>query len=431
MVSFSCSPLTFLLTGFTWLMLSALLGMAILLGLVYGTPLPSWLRVVHVHGVLIGGLLQLMIGGLLASLAHASESKHALSGSRPLLFFTLNGATIALLICLGLKQYPLAGVIGLLLTGVIALLAKPLWEHAQEHLAGPTNAAWIYGAALAALFVGLAVGVGMAFRLLPEYYAHARLLHLHLILLGFFTVMGIALTQRLLPAILRCELANRKMGRLTTGLLFAGFAALLGGFVTSSLRFELAVGSLLVVSVVLYAVNLFQTWLTSGSAGNAASDHLLIGIIFLVLVTGTGILMGANFLPDPPMLPMGSLHLAAYTHLAFIGFLVNIVCGALSYGLPAFLAASRVSSAKKRGPYREQLDAVMNRWRSVQLVGISFGTMGIAVIATLTWSVSLSSLSVLVSTWVTAGLLLAGLTLFSAKLAWVAGLRRPEHPPST
>jgi hypothetical protein len=42
-------------------------GLAILIGLVHGTPLPSWLRLVHVHATLIGGILQFMIGGLLAS----------------------------------------------------------------------------------------------------------------------------------------------------------------------------------------------------------------------------------------------------------------------------------------------------------------------------------------------------------------------------
>ena len=36
-----CTPLIFLLTGFTWLLLSFLLGIAMVIGLVKGTPLPS------------------------------------------------------------------------------------------------------------------------------------------------------------------------------------------------------------------------------------------------------------------------------------------------------------------------------------------------------------------------------------------------------
>ncbi|HEV8619608.1 MAG TPA: hypothetical protein VGQ79_01130, partial [Nitrospiraceae bacterium] len=59
---FTGRPLTFLITGFGWLLLSSLVGLAILIGLVHGTPLPSWMRLVHVHAILIGGILQLMIG---------------------------------------------------------------------------------------------------------------------------------------------------------------------------------------------------------------------------------------------------------------------------------------------------------------------------------------------------------------------------------
>src|SRR6476660_7981129 len=99
---FSFHPLSFLITGFGWLLLSSLIGLAILIGLVHGTPLPSWLRSVHVHAILVGGILQLMIGGLLASLSSDSRSDHAGSNSRPWLFATLNAATVLLLIGFGL-----------------------------------------------------------------------------------------------------------------------------------------------------------------------------------------------------------------------------------------------------------------------------------------------------------------------------------------
>ena len=43
----TCRPLIFLITGFGWLLLSSLVGLATLIGLVHGTPLPSWLRSVQ------------------------------------------------------------------------------------------------------------------------------------------------------------------------------------------------------------------------------------------------------------------------------------------------------------------------------------------------------------------------------------------------
>jgi hypothetical protein len=133
--------------------------------------------------------------------------------------------------------------------------------------------------------------------------------------------------------------------------------------------------------------------------------------------------MSANYLRNPPFLPIGSLHLVAYTHLAFIGFLTQMICGGLSYVVPELLAATRVRNHAKRELYRSQLDEIMNRWRTVQLAGLSLGTIALSVLASLTWSVPLGSPYVQSSVWIASGLLLASLTLFAAKLAWALGLR--------
>ena len=201
---------------------------------------------------------------------------------------------------------------------------------------------------------------------------------------------------------------------------------MIGGFITSSLRLELAIGGLLVVCIGLYAYNLLRTWIGSGHPGNVASDHLLLATFFLVLMMIMGALVGANFLPQLPVLPFGSLHLAAYTHMALIGFILQTVLGLLSYGIPEILASSRIASRKKQGLYRDQLAAIMGRWRTVQLIGLSFGTMGFGVLAAMAWNFPLSSRSIQIATWVTVGLLLGSLTLFTAKLAWALGIRPLE-----
>jgi hypothetical protein len=64
----------------------------------------------------------------------------------------------------------------------------------------------------------------------------------------------------------------------------------------------------------------------------------------------------------------------------------------------------------------------MNRWRTLQLAGMSLGTMALCVLASLTWSLPLSSPYVHDTVWIAAGLLVASLTLFAAKLAWAVGL---------
>ena len=423
---FSFRPLTFLVTGFSWLLLSSLVGLAILIGLVHGTPLPSWLRLVHVHAALIGGILQLMIGGLFASLSHTSHSDRTLSDSRLGLFVALNAATVALLVGFGLGNMTIAGVAGIVVIGAVASIATVAWQYARQSLTQPASSSWLYRFSFIALLGGLAIGVAMAFRFMPEYYAHARLLHLHVILLGFVTMAMIGATHRLLPIILNAELYSPRLACLVMVVLPAGFAILIGGFITSSLRLELAIGGLLILSIGLYAYNLLRTWVGSGHPGNAASDHLLIATFFLVLMMIIGVLVGANFLPQLPVLPFGSLHLAAYTHMALIGFILQTVLGALSHGIPEILAANRIASRKKQGPYRDQLAAIMERWRAVQVTGVSLGTMGFGALASMTWNFPLSSFSIQIATWVTLGLLLGSLTIFTAKLAWALGVRPPE-----
>ena len=418
----TCHPLTFLITGFGWLLLSSLVGLASLIGLVHGTPLPSWLRLVHVHATLIGGILQLMIGGLLASLSATAQSDRTPSYSHPGLFIALNVATVGLLVGFGLGNMTIVGVAGIVVIGGVVSIAPVAWQSFSQ----PIGSSWLYRFSLIALLGGLAIGVAMAFRFMPEYYAHARLLHLHLILLGFVTMAMIGATHRLLPMVLNAKLYSPRLARLVMVALPTGFAILIGGFITSSLRLELAIGGLLILSIGLYAYNLLRTWIGSSHPGNAASDHLMIATFFLVLMMIMGVLVGANVLPQRPVLPFGSLHLAAYTHMALIGFILQTVLGSLSYGIPEILAASRIASRKKQAPYRDQLAAIMDRWRAVQLIGLSFGTMGFGALAAMTWNVPLSSLSIQIATWVTVGLLLGSLTIFTAKLAWALGIRPPE-----
>lgn len=421
-----CRPLTFLITGFCWLLLSSLVGLATLIGLVHGTPLPSWLRSVHVHAILVGGILQLMIGGLLASRSTTGQTDRTLSDSRPGLFMALNAATVGLLIGFGLGNMMIVGGAGIAVIGAVASIAPTAWQHAQQSPTQPTDSSWLYRFSLISLLVGLIISVAMAFQFIQQYYAHARLLHLHLILLGFVTMAMIGATHHLLPIVLNVKLYSLKLARFVMVVLPAGFAVLIGGFVTSSLYLELAIGGLLVLSIGLYAYNLLRTWLSSSHPGNAASDHLLLATFFLVLMMIMGVLVGSNVLSQPPVLPFGSLHLAAYTHMALIGFMLQTVFGALSYGIPEMLAADRTTSRKKQELYREQLAAIMDRWRAVQLTGLSLGTMGFGILATMTWNFPLSSLYIQIATWVTVGLLLGSLTIVTVKLAWVLGVSPSE-----
>lgn len=266
----------------------------------------------------------------------------------------------------------------------------------------------------------------MTLGMIPESYGYVRLAHIHLVVLGFVVPTIIGMMHHLLPIVWGAPLADQKLVQLTTIFLPIGVVILIGGFLNSSVPVEMIAGAILFMGVGLLTSNLFRTWLTSTHTGSAASDHLFVSTFFLLFTIVLGVLVGANHLSDPPVLPYGKLHLVAYTHMAFIGFIVNAIMGACSYLIPVTLAAGRVTSHKKRSVYLDQLTSMMNRWGSVQIATLSLGTMGLGIVATLTWNVPLGSIYVQSAMWACLILLLTSYVLFSIKLSAIMA-KQPEH----
>jgi hypothetical protein len=409
-------PAAFLLTGFAWLVIAALLGLAILIGLVRGTPLPSWMRLVHVHAALVGGVAQMILGGFLAFIPPLQGTSQKPAASYPLVFVMINGGIIGMLAGFGMHQSVIAGLAGVLILTGFLWLAGRAWAQARRTLGAPHLNMWYYAAALVSLLAGLAAGEALALGFGQAIYGHVRLAHIHLTVTGFVTLVIIGMLQHLLPAMLHAPLASPRLARPVLVLMLLGVVVLIGGFLSSSVWIELGAGALLLIGTSVYTGNLFKTWMASSHKGSAASDHVLLGIFFLLLTVIMGILVAANSQSTPPLMPYGTLHLVAYTHMALVGFVVNTIMGALSHLLPVALAVNRVPSNKKRGPYLDRLIAIMDRWRTLQIAGLSLGTMGLVLLASLTWNVPLSSLPIQVTLWACFALLLGGLVVFSVKV---------------
>lgn len=424
-------PLTFLLTGFSWLLLSSLVGLAILVGLVRGTPLPHWIRHAHVHAALVGGVAQMILGALLIFIPPLLMTGHNRRDSHPLLFLTINGAALGMVAGFGLRNYTVIGLSGLLVVASFLWIARDAWGQTRQSLNAPPLNLWFYGLAVLALFGGLACGEALAFAWAQQSFGYVRLAHIHLNILGFITMAIVGTMHNLLPTVLSTPLYSPRLARTVVLLFPLGLVVLIGGFLNSSVMIELAGGGILLVASVLYALNLFRTWMASQHQGTAASDHLLVATFFLVLTLVLGLFVAANSISMPPIMPFGSLHLAAYTHMALIGFILQTIIGALSHLVPVTLTVHRVPSPKKRGPYLAHLTAIIDRWRTVQVASLSLGTMGLAVLASLTWNVPLSSIYIQSAMWASFGLLLTGLTVFSVKLVtvvWTEPDQRASQP---
>lgn len=408
------SPLSFLLAGWGWLLLTSLLGLATFWGIVRGAPLPPGLRSLHVHGILIGGILQLMTGfALTASDLEAQEgsrSKHRL------LFLGINLTTLGFTAGAGLRAPNLTILSGFLLTAVCVPMARHLLRGLRTCSSWTPLSPFFFGLSLLGLFGSLVLGELLAGAWYPTWHGIIRLGHLHAGLLLFLTLAGVGTIQLTLPLLLKRALYSTVGGQAVLLLLPACAAGLLTGFLLSSIHIQLVAGGCLLLTLALCGFNLLRTWSQAGQPGSAATDHLLTALCFLLIMICIGMALGINVLWTPPALPYGTLHLVAYTHTAFLGFFLQAVVGGLSYALPPLLAAQRVPHQKKRLAYRDVVDQVMNRWRALQVASVSFGALGLVLVASLTWNLPLSSPWIHATTWGSLGLLLVHLTMVTVKV---------------
>jgi len=423
---FMFRPPLFLLTGLLWLLVSSLLGLVVFLSMVLGIRLPPVLRLIHVHGALIGGVAQMTLGAMLATIPPVLTGGRERSESRPVLYAFINVGTVAVLIGFAMRDYTWVGVSGLLVIIAFVSLFAQAVRQARSSPVSPLLDLWFYGVALIALLGGLGMGEALALELVsPAGIGQTRLGHIHLNLLGFITLTIVGTMHHLFPTVVNAVLHSARLAQLTFFLLPLGIMLLIAGFLLSALWVQIGAGVVLLAGVALYGYNIVRTWVDAGRPKSAAIDHLLIGTLFLVMAMPIGILISINYLWHPPRVPFGTLHLVAYTHLALVGFILQSMFGALSHLLPVNLALSRVPSNKKRAAYLDQLTRITERWRALQVGTLSLGTAGLALVAALVWQFNLGSTTVLIASWTTAALLFLGLTLLGAKVLVLLAARPP------
>ncbi len=419
-------PLVFCITGFSWLVLASIVGMATLVGLIHGTPLPAWVRELHVHAVLVGGIAQAILGGFLLLIPPPNSANRKEADSHPLTFWAMNGGLIGMLVGFWLHRNVVVVVGGFVVIAAFLSVIHTVWRRASRAWMFSIKDSWCYTLSLFCLVGGSACGEIMALGYLQESHGYMRLAHIHLVVLGFVVLAIVGMVHQLLPTVWNRPLLSPMLARIGTIAMPIGVAVLIGGFLNSSVPIELAGGAIFFLGGILWTSCLFRTWLSSTSTGSAASDHLFVSAFFLIFTIILGVLVGANNLSSPPVLPYGKLHLVAYTHMVFVGFIMNAIMGAFCHLIPITLATDRISSHKKRGPYLDQLTTMMNRWSTVQIVTLNLGTMGLGILAALSWNVPLTSLYIRVASWTSLTLLMTSLVIFSVKLTSIIA-KKPDQ----
>lgn len=186
---------------------------------------------------------------------------------------------------------------------------------------------WHFLVGLGFLVLGAVLGVGL---LVDIPLAHARLVHVHLLLVGWVcvTIMG-AMTQ-FVPVWSGIELHSRRLATWQLRLVVAGLLGFVTALSTSRPAWTLPFGLLMLAGFWTFVYNVFRTLPRAGEF-DVTERHFAIALAFFLVVTALGPLLALNlttgFLAHSGLTPQAILK--THATLAVFGAVLTTVLGAL------------------------------------------------------------------------------------------------------
>jgi hypothetical protein len=421
-------PPLFLLSALVWLLVSILLGFYLWIASGLGLPTFPQLRLIHIHSALVGGVAQMIFGALLTFIPPLLMVPYEPKKTRAVQYLLLNGGTLGMVLGFGLSRYPTVGLSGLAVALAFLLLLGDTLAMVRKSLSRPGLHLWFYGLAALSLFGGITLGEFIAFGGLdPENINPARLAHLHMNLLGFVTLTIIGTMQTIFPTVTAARLASDRLAVLAFVLLPTGVTGLVAGFLLRMPLVQIAAGVVFLLGVSLYGTNILRTWSAAPNKWSLPVLHLLAGTGWLALTVIVGILLAWNDRTEPPAYSIGTAHLMSYSHMAFIGFILQTIIGALSHLLPVILVLTRVNSQNKRRPYLTRLTAHIERWKWIQISALNLGILVMAAWGLSAGTFGLTSSPTSTAMWAAIVLLFLGLGLFGEKIGLLLRSRSADR----
>ena len=169
-----------------------------------------------------------------------------------------------------------------------------------------------------------------------HFFQPAILAITHTMALGWGTMIILGASHQLVPVLTERRLFSARLGYFSFLSAALGIPVLVYAFYTFRLGWIAeAGGTAVVVSVGCFVVNLWMTIL-KGRSANVHAIYMLTASFWLLLGTGTGLVLLCNF--TEPFLPRGALaYLPLHAHIGIIGWFLLLVIGVGSRLIPLFL----------------------------------------------------------------------------------------------
>lgn len=193
-----------------------------------------------------------------------------------------------------------------------------------------------YGYAALSLLASLVLLLVSVPDMQGHYFQPKLLGIIHLMALGWGTMMILGASHQLIPVLLEQPLFSNKLAMASFGLAATGIPILVSRFLQFQLDALAQAGGLMIVLAVLsFLINLHQT-MQHSQTNNVHGSFMYAATLWLLATVVLGWLLLMNFTHN--WLPHDSLHyLSLHAHLGIVGWFLMLVMGVGSRLLPMFL----------------------------------------------------------------------------------------------
>src|SRR5690554_1991877 len=185
-------------------------------------------------------------------------------------------------------------------------------------------------------FLALTVLMFLAADSFKEHFFNQYTLALvHTAALGWGTMIIFGAAYQLMPVIFEEELYSSKLAFISFWFLLIGAISLIGSFWFFQVGFFMIVGgSLILIAVILYNLNVFKTAVKSSLT--IQKLFLMVSALWLFITVTIGVLLAINLYY--PYIPSNHLEiLKLHAHIGFAGWFLQLITGVSSKLVPMFL----------------------------------------------------------------------------------------------
>lgn len=193
-----------------------------------------------------------------------------------------------------------------------------------------------YGYAAIAFLIATILLLFSASDITSHYFLPHTLAIIHIMALGWGTMMILGASHQLVPVLIEGKLYSNKLAYASFTFAAIGILLLVNGFYVFNMGLHTQCGGILIIlSVIAYLINLAASMVKSKQE-NVHAFFIFTAALWLLATAIVGLLLLYNF--TEPLLPKGSLnYLPVHAHIGIVGWFLLLVMGVGSRLIPMFL----------------------------------------------------------------------------------------------